>query len=339
MIWDIPISICEVLNKEIVTADDVVVIQKSFGTNTTTLLSMLKERRIPTIFVDCDLPLKLAEASLASRLICPSQYLTDLYRAKGIFHAHTVPEMYEACRAPEHPRCTRQLKLVWFGCMDAKKAEDLKAFRSLVSEHFPAYEFLVVSNRSADRTWSLDSVWDAVVSCDVVVIPDVPNVRSNIKSANRVVQAMALGMPVIASSFSSYKLLIRNGRNALICTTESEWLEALKEIRDGGLRQRLSSTGFRYARRYFSRDKIGQVWLMHINEISNTNSLSGTKSILTDAERRILLKLQANALGDIASDLRPAVTLHKAYSRERVTKLIKWRACVILDHVRSLMKN
>lgn len=318
VISDMPPMVAESVEKGMFREGDVVLIQKFFGPNTRAAMRALKARKIHTIYVDCDLPLKLEEASLASLAICPSAQLASFYRDRGIASVTTLPEMYEACRPPRISTSPR-LRCVWFGCMDPRKAIEVRDLRELIQANFPEYELVVISNRMADHIWKLPEAWDLVSSCDVAVLTGNESQFTSAKSANRLIQAMALGLPVLASPLPSYRSIIRHGRNALLCEGRDQWIEALRAIGDVQFRTKIAFTGHRYARRYFSPHKIGPLWQTQIENVvpAETVHHRGPLSLL---ERVAVSRLQAACLGSLARDLKPAADLQRAYHFGSVRK-------------------
>lgn len=84
---------------------------------------------------------------------------------------------------------------------------------------------------NADTKWELDKWQGVMADADVVLCPqrvEVQPAKSNIKAA----QAMAFGLPVVASPLPAYTEFVQNGRNGYICSTQEQWGEALRELRN-----------------------------------------------------------------------------------------------------------
>jgi GT2 family glycosyltransferase/tetratricopeptide (TPR) repeat protein len=166
-------------------------------------------------------------------VVCCSTKLAELVRPLAVSVA-VVPDAYEEGLADgERHQYLRP---------DREKPEALYIGMGgnsfLVTDHLrPAIEAAGYKLRvctewdNADVKWSLDS-WRAVMqSADVVLCPqriDVQPAKSNVK----VTQAMALGIPVVASGLQAYKEVIRHGWNGYICTGRAEWKAALEELKD-----------------------------------------------------------------------------------------------------------
>lgn len=108
----------------------------------------------------------------------------------------------------------------------------------LVKDHLRAtiegagYQLVVCTEwEDADIRWDMETWPEVMADADVVLCPqrvDVQPAKSNVK----VTQAMALGIPVVASNLQSYKEVIKNGWNGYLCTGLKEWAEALTALKD-----------------------------------------------------------------------------------------------------------
>ena len=76
-------------------------------------------------------------------------------------------------------------------------------------------------------------VVEEILECDAGIIPW-PEIgeAERIKSSNRLVLFMSLGIPVIASPVPSYLPIVRHGENGFIVTETAEWLECIESLRD-----------------------------------------------------------------------------------------------------------
>jgi len=113
--------------------------------------------------------------------------------------------------------------------------------------------------------WELDTWKQHMLECDVVICfqrEEIQPCKSNIK----VTQAMALGLPVIASNILSYREVIHHGENGYLCNTLKEWKHALECLRDPLERKRIGDAGKSSVANY-SIENISQEW---INVLSNS---------------------------------------------------------------------
>ena len=93
------------------------------------------------------------------------------------------------------------------------------------------YDLCVVSEwNSADYKWSLDTWQSLMAQADVVLCPQ-RVINQPHKSANKVTQALAIGIPVVASKLHAYQEVIEDGVNGYLCDTPEEWESALIQIK------------------------------------------------------------------------------------------------------------
>jgi hypothetical protein len=242
-------------------------------------MANLRELGAKTIYIDCDYPPKLNEARQADSVFCASQYLAELYSQSGISHVTVLPEAYEALALPHvsNAGIGRKIRCVWFGSMDQVKYLELDVLRKLLTEFFSDFQLIEISDSpGSDKRWSATDSWAAIASCDIAVITGSDVETSFCKSGNRIIQAMALGLPVIAHDIPAYRGIIKHGRNGFICRGQEEWAFALNALRSGDLRERLRRSGHRYARRYFRPKRVGDLWASAISGVSDEMGSPGS---------------------------------------------------------------
>ena len=316
---DTPLAPDEIKKSRVFRNGDVVVLQKLCGPKTVSVLQALRDENVSTVFIDSDYPLKLSEAKLATVTVCPSESLAEGYRQEGIANVMVIPDTYEAISPPViRERGGRKLRCVWFGEMDPIKAIEVRSLRKLLAEHLPDIELLVISNHSADVQWETEKSWDVIKKCDVAVITGSDYFWMRAKSANRVTQAMALGLPVVAYPLPSYQAVIHHGRNGMLCRSNEEWICALSTMRSADFRERIARTGYRYARRYFSLERVGEQWTEMFRRLGAGRS--GPDSfILASLSRLRLRHLRVRACRGMAATFKPMLRLHRSY------KVLQWK--------------
>jgi hypothetical protein len=261
-IWDLPFAAEDLVRRARLDSEDVVIFQKINGARTVSALRSLNSWDLKTVFVDCDLPLKLQEARLASITVCSSRYLAEEYRRNGIDRAIYIPDAYEVWHLPPEPRPGQtRFRCVWFGFATADKWIELEEFRKTVLTGLENWTLIRISNHpDAEERWNLATAWDTIRRCDAAVIPASHHPASWAKSANRVVQAMAVGVAVAASPIPAYCEVIRDGRNGFLCHSTAEWKSALRLLENPAVRRRLSRLSNRAVRSAFSIERVGSLW-------------------------------------------------------------------------------
>ena len=136
----------------------------------------------------------------------------------------------------------------------------------LVTDHLRStiegagYELRVCTEwDNAHVKWTLDGWKDVMTGADVVLCPqrvDVQPAKSNVK----VTQAMALGLPVIASRLQAYTEVITDGVNGFLCTGLSEWGDALKKLLDPYKRIQVGMNAAASIEPY-TKESIAEEWL------------------------------------------------------------------------------
>jgi glycosyltransferase involved in cell wall biosynthesis len=69
--------------------------------------------------------------------------------------------------------------------------------REMSQRHAPYFSL-------AFRPWSLDEQWAALATCDAVIIPSLQDERKQVKSANRMIESLWAGKPVVAQPMPAY---------------------------------------------------------------------------------------------------------------------------------------
>lgn len=92
--------------------------------------------------------------------------------------------------------------------------------------------------------WQLDTEVAALQECDIglMPLPDDPWTRG--KGGYKLLQYMAVGLPVVASPVGINREMVRDGENGFLATTDGEWEDRLEElIADPARRRRLGQCG------------------------------------------------------------------------------------------------
>ena len=280
-IGDIPVTLRGVLRQNLFRKGDLAVFQKVSGMNTSALIEHLTGLGVKTLFIDCDMPLKLAEAEVALWTICTSAFLTREYRKDGIKRAIYLPDPVEPLTTSPlgRPRNNGRIRCIWFGNWSHERAQDVSIVRALLTEpEFEDFELRVVSNDpAADVRWSYDTIGHELACADIAVIPVFANsTQEKAKSSNRATQAMAAGLPVIASDLPAYQEVIENGWNGYVCADIEQWRGALRSLRDEVHRQTLADNARAFSTGTASLEVIGALWESFFANITDADSRSAS---------------------------------------------------------------
>ena len=75
------------------------------------------------------------------------------------------------------------------------------------------------------------------------------------KCGFKLIQFLALGIPVVASPIGTNPKIVDDGENGFLCTTKQDWLDALEKlISDAGLRGKMGVKGREKIARKYSFD-------------------------------------------------------------------------------------
>lgn len=217
-----------------VTADaDLLVFSKSAAVENERIAAAARERGAKVLFDVCDDhflhprlgPHYQAMARLADQVVCSTP---EMAQAAGRYAAKApavIPDPYEGPRGAPRFEPGAVLRLLWFG--HPSNLDSLQdALRDLVgwaAAHPLELTILTTPNaaferacermnahlartfRTTPKPWSLDAQWRALRDCDAVVIPSRTSAQKQVKSANRLVEALWAGRPVAAQPLPAYE--------------------------------------------------------------------------------------------------------------------------------------
>jgi glycosyltransferase involved in cell wall biosynthesis len=168
--------------------------------------------------------------SLADGVVCCSKELAKM--AKPYAKKVTVIEdAYEPLEGEPYNYLQGQekLKALFIG-MGGNSYLVTEYLKDTITE--AGYELEVCTEwENATVPWSLEGWQDVMKSAHVVLCPQRVKeqpAKSNIKAA----QAMALGIPVIASKLPAYLDFIKHKENGYLCDNPEDWYAALVELKD-----------------------------------------------------------------------------------------------------------
>lgn len=101
--------------------------------------------------------------------------------------------------------------------------------------------------------WSEDTEAEAIGRMDIGIMPlrDSPWERG--KCGYKIVQYMACGLPVVASSVGANVDIVRHGESGFLASNDREWVASLQELIDNPpLRQRMGRAGRGYVEDHYS---------------------------------------------------------------------------------------
>lgn len=284
--------------ESLVGVGDIVVLQKIKSITNLSIIKYFKKLQIKIILIDCDLPISSNVGQLADTIICTSQILCNHYKAIGqqAFYIEDSPELY-------HDNSNKKekgiLECFWFGDGSYPKWEEVIRLKNIIGKISDRWKLITISNHpEATLQWNLNSLED-LKNADVVALPIlIDNENNSVKSANRLLQAMALSIPVVCSRLPSYADVITHNKDGIICENETEWVEALKKLEDKTVRQQMSEEAYTTAKNY-SLDITINTWIkeLSLNEnfkTNDSNKINETEIALNNFFYRTLLRKNVN---------------------------------------------
>jgi glycosyltransferase involved in cell wall biosynthesis len=247
-----------------VKSGDVVIIQKLHGKKTVSLAAKVKAKGARVVFIDCDLPAKKEIASQADLLISPSTALNRIYEKVGFKNIVRIQDSVEQFLPPVFNGGQKKT-VVWFGTSGLKKWDATTWFRS---EILPAikdtWNFVTVSDhKDATYRWSQQTAPAQINQADLVVIPIPDKEGDAVKSANRCTQSLALGVPVLCHSLTSYREVIVDNHNGLVSDSNEQWISFIRKLEDEAHLRQMKNNAFDSAQS-FSLDIIVNDWISHL---------------------------------------------------------------------------
>jgi hypothetical protein len=246
-------------------AADVVVMQKRFDMNDT--MQQLRQRGIRVVW-DCDDYIPNGPAQLADVITVDTHAKQKLYPGSVVIPDVLDLDDNSPCKTEHADKLER---VVWFGNPDnwyhtlnvaeacRRLGLELVMITDLTSHHIGQLHDVT------GVQWTASSVDHDVIAADVVacsyVIDDRHKDWITSKSANRLVKAWGLGMPVIGSPIPSY---VAAGLTYQ-ADTIAEWTTALMALRDKQARQDDAKRGYAIAQEYCA-DKVARRWLEVFSE-------------------------------------------------------------------------
>ena len=103
------------------------------------------------------------------------------------------------------------------------------------------------------KPWSEDTEVSLIQSFDIGIMPLVDGFWERGKCAYKIIQYMACGLPVVASSVGVNKQVVSHGANGFLANDLSEWEQSLRcLLSDKNLRTRMGNKGRKYVEANYS---------------------------------------------------------------------------------------
>lgn len=280
-------DIDEILNFNI---NMLVIVKINAGENLDYLIQSCRKRKIKVVYAVCDLPsirmVSLADATIASSSyfykIIPKKFHHQLFIA---FDGYEQSRELQKVQGPE-----KNVKLV---CVTNMVWDSMPCIKTLpphvqIKIIGPSAKILRTSFKHSALfkkspfdveyvDWEPETVYREILDGDIAIIPwPEINEAQKVKSINRLVMFMALGLPVIASPVPSYLEIIKHHHNGFIATKPEEWEKYIVLLRDDlKERQRIGNNARESVLDLYSKEKQGELYLDIFNKILKRSISSG----------------------------------------------------------------
>jgi hypothetical protein len=211
---------------------DVVVFSKSFLPSNEALAERARALGARVVFDVCDNHYQHPDlgghyqrmSALADQVVCSTPEMAKVAAPYCGAEPVVIADPYEGPRGAATFAPGETLGLLWFGHptnLDSLQAslDDLIDYSA--SQPIALTVLTQVTGAMADsarqaserfgprfsmsaKPWSLDGQWRELAACDAVVIPSLATAAKRVKSANRMVEALWAGRPVVAQPLASY---------------------------------------------------------------------------------------------------------------------------------------
>lgn len=212
---------------------DVLIFSKGFLTSNEALAHAAKLNGARIIFDICDNHFDnpfhsshyLKMAAIADQVVCNTPHMAQVAAPYCARPPIIIEDPYEGAQGTASFSPQARLQLLWFGhhsnldsledCLPdvmnfAKTQQPLDL--TVLTSKTPGLDAFCQDVNAAYGThitmqpklWSLDAQWQEIAACDAIIIPSLQNDRKFVKSANRMIEGLRAGKPVIAQPMPAY---------------------------------------------------------------------------------------------------------------------------------------
>jgi glycosyltransferase involved in cell wall biosynthesis len=173
-------------------------------------------------------------------------------------------------RLKAHRQANDKIVIGWTGSHSTTKylGEVVPVLQQLEKEM--PFSFLVISDEAPALPlnnylycpWNEQSEADDLLKMDIGIMPLAHDQWSEGKCGFKLIQYMSLGIPAVASPVGVNKKIIQNGVTGFLCSSDNEWLVALRKLcTDAGLRNSMGAAGRQFMEENYSLKKQMPVFL------------------------------------------------------------------------------
>lgn len=226
-------------------------------------LELAKGCGIKTIYTMEDLIQEgIPMAQRANVTITNSEYVRNALKIDLNIDSITIYSPYESPRdLCKQNYVTDKIKVYWFGTLGSTPSA--LALKETILDLKYTYD-MVCPPPACTIPWTLQ-YYNDLVKADIIVIPQLDpwSPWTLAKGENRLVSAMVLGVPVIASPYPSYVKLIKHGENGLLCKNNTivEFTSYLNYLGEEEFREEIGRAGRATVVDKYTMDNVGKMWV------------------------------------------------------------------------------
>jgi len=192
----------------------------------------------------------------AFKVSCGNEYLCDYARKvnQHVLYNPTTVDTEMLHKPDEVGKAHRQgvVTIGWTGSHTTTKyLAGIEKVLGQIQESNSNVSLLVIADRRPSLTipyvftaWSADTEIEDLAKIDIGIMPLPDDEWSKGKCGFKAIQYMALEIPCVLSPVGVNTQIVRNGVTGFLCSTDSEWFQALSTlIKDAGLRRSMGEAG------------------------------------------------------------------------------------------------
>jgi hypothetical protein len=242
------------------------IIQKLRGKNTDRLINWLKDNGSYVIYVNCDIEPHNQSWKLANMILATSKTLCNYHQSQSFNNVKIIFEPYEYCitttdRKTYTPTQSNILRVSWFGNKNNWKS--ITKWKGIIENEFKYIIKLTTcsDHMDADIKWSFENQKKLLSETDICLLPINNDFFSSAKSANRAIQAMAMGIVCITGPLDAYIRIKKTGAPIIIAYTDDDFRNVITHFLDTEKLKSIKKKSIKFVKKRFSTKITTLHWL------------------------------------------------------------------------------
>jgi hypothetical protein len=239
---------------------DIVILQKCKDKVNLPAIHFFKSIGVKMVLIDCDLPIEIDIGKAVDHVICSSHLLSGAYSKLDI-KSTFIEDAPERFGERTFFADKKKFTCVWFGDGTGNRWNDVEKLKTILQDsRLSNWELITISNH-ADATvqWRPNYLTTMSTQADVVALPVFNQDDLGVtKSANRLLQSMALSLPILCSPIHSYQAIANVEKGIIVCSTGEDWINAFLLLENTAIRKEYSTRAFLGSQKYRLENRITQ---------------------------------------------------------------------------------